>query len=78
MKIVHESAAFPFESRRFVAWSFRRCCRAAGGLDLGLRYHFPTSIWTAGATGWSERSICIGLLFWQLRVQLWTRKTELG
>lgn len=64
-----------------VSLDLRRIWRSGGGLFVGVKYCFPSTlvdddlVWR-----FSSRSIVIGLLFWQLTIYIHTcrRKTEYG
>jgi hypothetical protein len=56
----------------------RRCARRAGGLHLGLRLHFPISIWDGKCsdnldgtdTTYQSITIGIGLIAWEWSINL--------
>lgn len=53
---------------------FDRCARKAGGLNLGLTFHFPTNCLVVldsvnGSTFEHVAGLSIGLIFWRLRFE---------
>lgn len=52
---------------------FKRCCRNAGGLSLGVNYHFPVTIVTDFVSpeyAYDMHMIIIGFVFWQLTITI--------
>ena len=49
-------------------------CRRAGGLFLGLRYHFPCSIVDDDESRWTQVSLSVGLLCATLHLDLHLRQ----
>ncbi len=63
-----------------VEFAFKRCWRRAGGISIGINYHFPCSTiegLLADLNRMSERrtyrSIVIGLVAWQITVGITTK-----
>lgn len=51
----------------------KRCWRRAGGISIGVAYHFPTSIIDAPDERLTYRSLVIGLVAWQITVGITTK-----
>jgi hypothetical protein len=52
-------------------------CRRAGGLFVGLRYHFPCSIVDDDESRWTQVSLSVGLLCATLHLDLLIPRREL-
>jgi len=53
--------------------STRRIARRCGGLFLGVRLSFPSSLWESTVTctqHWTESTLSIGLVLWQVTVDI--------
>jgi hypothetical protein len=56
-----------------VEFAFKRCWRRAGGISIGVNYHFPTGMIDAPDQRYTYRSLVIGLVAWQITVGIITK-----
>lgn len=60
---------------KHLEFHINRITRKAGGMFLGIRWHFPVTLvddWYGidKTLVWSQQSVNIGLLFWQLDINI--------
>ena len=56
-----------------VEFAFRRCWRRAGGISIGINYHFATGTLEEMKDRCTYRCIVIGLVAWQITVGITTK-----
>lgn len=56
-----------------IEFAFKRCWRRAGGISVGINFHFPTSMIDESNQRRTYRSLVIGLVAWQITVGITTK-----